>query len=289
MQTTAPIAVTGATGTQGGALARLLLDRGHPVRALTRHPGSDAARALAARGAEVAQADFADPASIKDALQGCRALFLMTTPFGTDADTEAAQGIASIDAAIAAGVEQLVFSSVAHADRGTGVPHFDSKYAVERHLASTDLDWTVIGPAKFMDNYASGYAARLLKEGKLALPLSPGRSIALVCAEDIAGMAAVALTDPGRLSGRRIDIAGEELTGPEQAAAFSARLGWPVHFVPVPHEQARAWGEDLAAMFAYFDNVGLDVDTAALREEFPEVGWHTFADWLGTGNWPEER
>jgi uncharacterized protein YbjT (DUF2867 family) len=284
-----PIAITGATGVQGGALAHLLLDRDLPVRALTRNPSAPAATALRERGAEVVFADFDDSASLDSALRGSRSVFLMSTPFGTDAATEVRQGNAVIDAAVHAGVAQLVFSSVAHADRATGVPHFDSKFDIEQHLAGTDLNWTVIGPAKFLDNYTGGWAASLLRQGKLALPLDADRPIALICSADIAGMAALALTEPDRMTRKRIDIAGDECTPLEQAAGFSAILGHDISFDRVPDEQARAWGDDLAAMFNYFDKVGLDVDTAALRAEYPEVGWHSFTDWLKTHDWSAVR
>ncbi|GAA4028547.1 NmrA/HSCARG family protein [Allokutzneria multivorans] len=278
MKISSPIAVTGATGVQGGALATLLLDRGQAVRALTRDPASSAARALRDRGAEVVRADFDDPVSLDAALSGCRALFLMSTPFGTDAANEIRQGVAAIDAAVRADVQHVVFSSVAHADRGTGVPHFDSKYEIEQYLARAGLAWTVLGPAKFMDNYATGWAASLLSEGRLVLPLSADRSIALVCAADIAGMAALAMAEPERFAGVRVDIAGDQRTPVEQAESFAAVLGRPVAFERV---EARGYGDDLAAMFDYFDTVGLDVDTAALRAEYPEVGWRTFDQWLG--------
>ncbi|MGY0233805.1 NmrA/HSCARG family protein [Longispora urticae] len=289
MQMTSPIAVTGATGVQGGALARLLLDRGQPVRALTRTPESPAARELRRRGAEVVPADFDDAGSLDAALRGSRALFLMSTPFGTDPATEVRQGRAAVDAAVRAGVGQLVFSSVAHADRATGVPHFDSKYQVERHLAGTDLNWTVLGPGKFMDNYAGGWSAGLLRHGRLALPLSADRSVALVCAADIAGMAALAFAEPDRLARVRVDIAGDERTPLEQAGTFARAVGRPVTFERVPDEIARGYGEDLAAMFAYFDTVGLDVDPAALRTAYPEVGWHTFDDWVAAQDWSHVR
>jgi len=123
-----PYTVTGATGVQGGALARLLLDRGLPVRALTRNPSAPVAQALRDRGVEIVYADFDDQPSLEAAFRGSPAVFLMGTPFATDVDTELKQGVTAVDAAVTAGVPHLVFSSVAHADRATGVPHFDSKH-----------------------------------------------------------------------------------------------------------------------------------------------------------------
>jgi uncharacterized protein YbjT (DUF2867 family) len=284
-----PFAVTGATGVQGGALARLLLDRGLPVRALTRHPSSPAAQALRERGAEIAHADFDDRSSLEAALRGARAAFLMSTPFGTDVDTEIRQGVTAVDAAALVGVPHLVFSSVAHADRATGVPHFDSKHAIERHLSASGLDWTVLGPAKFLDNFTGGWAASQLRQGTLALPLSPDRPLAVICARDIAAMAALALTEPERLRGQRIDIAGQMLTPLEMAEAFTAAVGHPITFRQVPENIALSYGADLHAMFRYFDTVGLDVDVEALHGGFPDVGWHTMRQWLNTQEWSAAR
>jgi len=284
-----PYTVTGATGVQGGALARLLLDRDLPVRALTRNPSSPTAQALRDRGADIAYADFDDRLSLEAAFHGSRAVFLMGTPFGTDVDTEIKQGITAVDAAAKAGVPHLVYSSVAHADRATGVPHFDSKHQIENHLAASGLGWTVIGPAMFLDNFAGDWAASQLHQGTLALPLSSGRSVAVICARDIAAMAAIALTSPERLHGRRIDIAGHMLTPLDMAKAFTAAVGHPVTYQRVPDDIARSYGPDIHAMFTYFDTVGLDVDTDALHRDFPEVGWHTMPQWLSTHDWSAAR
>lgn len=230
-------------------------------------------------------ADFEDSDSLVAALRGARALFLMSTPFGTDTETETRQGIAAVDAAVAAGIEQLVFTSVAHADRATGVPHFDSKYLIEQHLAATELNWTVLAPGKFMDNYRAGHAFDLLRDGRLAQPLLPDSSVAYICAADIAAMAALALTDPTRMTNRRIDIAGCIVTPLEEAVAFTNIVGHQVTFEAVPHEMALRWGYDLATMFAYFRSPGLDVDVDALHAEFPEIAWHDFDQWLATEDW----
>ncbi|MFI1100755.1 NmrA/HSCARG family protein [Streptomyces melanogenes] len=164
------VAVTGATGAQGGATARALLSAGHQVRALTRRPDSPAADALRSLGAEIRHADFDDRPSLEAALAGADSLFAVTTPFGTDTATEVQQGTALIDAAAKAHVEHIVFTSAAHADRDTGVPHYDSKQLIEQHLRAAGVPWTVIAPAAFMDNYASGWTST----GCATAP-SPGR------------------------------------------------------------------------------------------------------------------
>ena len=130
MSTPKLVLVTGATGNQGGAVVRALLKQEHQVRALTRNPASPAAQRLAEQGVEIAIGDFTDHDSLVRAARSVDAIYAMTTPFEQGVEKETAQGIAMTNAAKAAGVGHLVYSSVASADRATGIPHFDSKYAV---------------------------------------------------------------------------------------------------------------------------------------------------------------
>ncbi|MGV9755539.1 NmrA family NAD(P)-binding protein [Streptomyces tricolor] len=283
------IAVTGATGTQGGATARALLAAGHRVRALTRRPDAPAAAALRALGAEVRHADFDDRASLDAALAGADALFAVTTPFGTDIDTEVRQGTALVDAAAGARLGHVVLTSAAHADRGTGIPHYESKWAVEQHLRASGLPWTVIAPAAFMDNYAGGWSREGLDGGVFAWPMPADRPLALIPAADIGAFAALVLRRRDDFAGHRVDIASDTCTPAQIAAALTAALGRPVVHEQLPLEQVRAHSADLASMFAYFGDTGLDVDVAGLRRAYPEVGWQTFAQWAGGQEWTALR
>ncbi|KUN77053.1 NmrA family protein [Streptomyces bungoensis] len=280
------IAVAGATGVQGGATARALLAGGHRVRALTRDPAGPAAEELRRLGADVRHADFDERASLDAALAGAGSLFAVTTPFGTDTATEVRQGRALLDAAAAARVGHIVFTSAAHADRGTGVPHYDSKAEIERHLRATGVPWTVIAPAAFMDNFASGWTLRGLREDTFAWPMPADRLLTLVPAEDIGSFAALALRRRDDFTGRRIDLASDALTATQIAAALSAATGRPVGHREVPLSHVRTRSHDLAAMFAYLGTTGLDVDVTGLRRAHPEVRWHTFADWAAAQDWP---
>ncbi|MEU0008594.1 NmrA/HSCARG family protein [Streptomyces sp. NPDC006314] len=280
------VAVTGATGAQGGATARALLAAGHHVRALTRRPAAPSADALRNLGAEVRAADFDDRASLDAALAGADALFAVTTPFGTDTDTEVRQGQALVDAAAGARLGHVVFTSAAHADRGTGVPHYESKHAIERHLRASGVPWTVIAPAAFMDNYASGWTLDGLRDGTFAWPMPAGRPLTLIPATDIGAFAALALRRRAKFTGRRIDIASDECTPEQIAAVLAGATGSPITHQEVPLAHVRTRSEDLASMFAYFTTSGLDVDVAGLRRAFPDVGWHTLTDWAATQDWP---
>ncbi|MFJ8031301.1 NmrA/HSCARG family protein [Streptomyces sp. NPDC096032] len=279
------VAVTGATGAQGGATARALLAAGHGVRALTRRPDAPPARTLLDLGAEVRYADFDDRASLDAALAGADALFAVTTPFGTDTGTETRQGTALVDAAAAVRLGHVVLTSAAHADRGTAVPHYESKHAVERHLRASGLTWTVIAPAAFMENYTSGWTLEGLRDGAFAWPMPADRPLTLVPAADIGAFAALTLERRAEFAGRRVDIASDACTPARMAAVLASATGHPVTHHEVPLDQVRARSADLAAMFAYFATTGLDVDVAGLRRAYPEVGWHTFTDWAATQDW----
>src|SRR5437762_1786984 len=135
------VLVTGATGKQGGAVVEALLTRGHQVRALTRNSASPAANRLREQGVEIAVGDFSDSASLLRAATGVDAVFAMGIPFLAGNEHEVQQGLAIANAARDASVGHLIYSSVASADRHTGIPHFDSKYPVEEHIASLGVPY----------------------------------------------------------------------------------------------------------------------------------------------------
>src|SRR5260221_8528074 len=212
------VVVTGSTGNQGGAVARGLLERGHQVRAVTRDPDSSQAKSLANAGATLVAASLEDTAAISKALEGATSLFAMTTPFGGGTDAETRQGVAAADAAKAAGAH-LVFTSVNSANRRTGVPHFDSKYEVEKHLAKVGVRATILAPVAFMENLY--FIKEQLAKGIYAAALPPTRELAQVAVVDIGAVAVRVLEDAGRFTGKRFDLAGDELNGNDAMAILS--------------------------------------------------------------------
>jgi uncharacterized protein YbjT (DUF2867 family) len=281
------VVVAGATGKQGGALARILLHRGHQVRALTRRPGSQAAAALHALGAEIHEADLDDGAAVRRAADGADAFFLMATPFEEGVEAEVRQARQAAKAAREVGVKHLVYSSVASADRSTGIPHFDSKREVERYLEKLGIPYTIVAPVFFMENLLGPMFVPGLRAGTVAMPLPPNRPLQQIAVADVAELVRLALERPGEFQGKRLDIASDSLTGPELAKDLTQATGTDIRYVQAPLEGVRAVSEDFARMWRWFDEVGYAADLDALRRTYPEVGWHDFRRWAREQDWSE--
>jgi uncharacterized protein YbjT (DUF2867 family) len=279
------ILVTGATGQQGGALARHLRHHGYHVIALTRRVDSPAAQALAALGVELAVGDFDDPASLEAAARRADTLFAMATPFGAGLEAEVRHGMNLVDAARRAGTRHFIYSSVAGADRHTGIPHFDSKHEVERYLRRSNLPYTIVGPTFFMENFTGPMFREGLEAGVLTLGLLPTHGLQLVALEDLARFITRVVSDPEDFYGERIDVASDEVTGQQAADLLSYVSGHRVHYQQVPLELLRERNEDLARMFEWLDRVGYHADILTLRHEYPEVRWHTFEEWARVRDW----
>ncbi|MGW0121051.1 NmrA/HSCARG family protein [Streptomyces sp. NPDC003327] len=277
------ILVLGGTGRQGGAVARELLRRGHSVRALVRDPAKDEAKALAEAGAVLVRGDMDDEASLAAAMDGVHGVFSVQTfrgPGGCEAEER--QGRAVADAAVRAGVKHFVYSSVGGADRDTRVPHFESKLRIEEYLRTLDLPLTVLRPVMFHDILLD-IAPRPVADGLvLAMWLDPETSVQLIATSDIGVFAADAFDDPAGWLGRTVEIAGDDLTGPQMAAAFEAVSGVPTRFQQLPIEPLRAAREDLANMFDWFERDGYRADLPALRENRPDLV--SLESWLAE-NW----
>jgi uncharacterized protein YbjT (DUF2867 family) len=266
------ILVTGATGQQGGAVARHLLKQpGFAVRALTRDSAKPAARSLAQMGAEIVRGDLDDQASLRRALEGAWGVFSVQNFMETGYDREIRQGRLLADAAKAAGVQHFVYTSVVSADRKTGLQHFESKWQIEQHIDRCGLQYTILRPAFFMQNWY-GYLREPILSGTLPLPLNPQTALQQISVEDIGAFAALAFQNPSKWAGRTIELAGEDLTMLQVADTLSRVLGRNVIYVQVPWEQFRQnAGEEMTKMYRWFQDVGYDVDIAGLRTEYPHL------------------
>ena len=178
----------------------------------------------------------------------------------------------------------LVFTSVASANRQTGIPHFDSKYEVEKHIAEIGVRATILAPTSFMENLY--FAKEQVAKGIYAAPLPPTRALAQVAVADIGAVAARVFENAGRFTGKRFDLASDELTGNDAVAILSRVTGRPFIYFQVPlHVIRQRMGEDGVQMYRWFDHVGFTVDRAALRREFPDVAFHDFESWVRVQDW----
>ena len=272
-----PVLVLGATGGQGGAVAAALLREGRPVRALVRDETSAAARRLGTAGAQLAAGDFTDREALTRAMRGAAAAFALTTPFEAGADDEIRQGKAIIDAAAAAGLPHLVFSSVAGAADQTGIPHFESKAEVERALTASGLPHTVVAPTYFYDN-ALGGTGELLS-GVFELPLPAAHPLQQLGRADLGAFAALVLREPSSFADQRIELATDAPTPQQMSQAISAALGRPVTFREVPMATVRHGSPDMAAMWEFLQGRGYYADPGALPRDYPSVDRGSFTAW----------
>ena len=276
------IVVVGATGKQGGAVARSLLHRGFRVRALTRNPQKTEAQALADQGAEVVQGDMEDRSSMERALEGAYGVFSVQNFWETGYDREVQQGKTVADAAKAAGVEHFVYSSVGSAHRQTGIPHFESKWEIEEHVRQIGLPYTILRPTSFMQNWE--WTREMILGGTLAQPLDPDKPLQQVAVEDVGVFAAIAFENPDRWIGREVDLAGDEQSMTEIAETFGRVIGREVSYYQVPWDQfEEQMGEEATLNLRWINDVGYEADIAALRQEYPELT--TFERYLRSHGW----
>jgi uncharacterized protein YbjT (DUF2867 family) len=263
------VLVSGATGQQGGAIAHELLDAGWAVRIMTRKPEGEKARALAAKGAEVVQADLDDEGSLSEALKGAWGAVGIQNTWEAGVEKEEVQGKRFARVAKQAGVQHLLYQSVASAQRATGIPHFDNKWRIEETIRALKFpSYVIVRPVFFMENFLGAGLKEAIDNGTVALAIKPETKLQMVTVHDVGKYGLAAFERAAELNGRAIDIASDELTGPEMAVALTTALGRPFNFHEVPIEQIRAFSEEYAVMLEWFDAVGYDVDIAGNAREF---------------------
>ena len=279
------ILVTGATGNQGGAVARELLQSGYRVRAATRKPEGDAARALTQLGAQVMQADLDDPRSLEGALDGVWGVFAVQNTWEAGVEREEEQGKRVAEIAKRRGVQHYVYSSVGSAHRSTGIPHFDNKWRVEETVRSLAFpSHVILRPVFFMENWLSPSFKPGIDQGKLLMALAHDTPLQMIAVEDIGKFGRLAFERHQELSGQAIDIAGDELTMPQTAAILSEVVGHQVTFQPVPIGDVRKSSEDFAAMLEWFDRTGYDVSIGTLEQRYG-IRPTPFREWAQRQSW----
>jgi len=263
------ILVTGATGNQGGAIARHLLKRGvFAVRALVRDQKDPKAQALKQAGAELVVGDLNDRASLSRALEGVYGVFSVRG-IQEDLSIEVRQGETLADAAKAAGVLHFVYSSVGSAERRTGIPHFDSKFQIEEYVRTISLPHTIMRPVAFFFNYNT--MRPVIEQGSLPQPLSPDTKLMQLSEDDYGAMVADVFEHPQDFLGRAVEAASVNMTMTEMAESFSRVLGKPIAYRQISFDEfEQQAGKEVTIMYRWFENVGYDTDLAALKAEFGE-------------------
>lgn len=276
--------VAGATGKQGGALARQLLAGGRRVRAYTRHPGGAEARLLQRLGAELHPGGFEDAGPLTRAMRGCDGAFAMASFTEGGVEVEVRNGRALVQAARIAEVPHLVYSSMAGADRLTGVPHMDSKLRIERYLAHAGVPYTILAPVFLMENWLTILPAAVAR-GRITYPLPAHRVLQMVTVDDVAAYARMVLERPGSFGNTRVELAGDELPMESAARILSGAVRRELPYQAIPAQAVRARSEELGRLLAWLDGEGAHVDVERLRRRHPELGFTRFATWARRQDW----
>jgi uncharacterized protein YbjT (DUF2867 family) len=269
------IAVIGATGAQGGGLARAILaapESEFALRALTRNPNSPKAQELAAQGAEVVAFDVDNPESVREAFDGAYGAFCVTffwDHFSPELELKHAANMAN--AAAAAGLHHVIWSTLEDTRRWVSldddrmptlmgkykVPHFDAKGEADNLFGASGVPVTFLLTSFYWDNFVNlGMGPTKQADGSRSITLPMGdKKLPGIAAEDIGKCAFGIFRDPGTWAGKHVGIAGEHVSGAEMAAILGEVIGEPVSYNAVPPEVYRGFGfpgaEDLGNMFQF--------------------------------------
>lgn len=274
------VAVVGATGLQGGAVARRLLGEGWTVRALTRAPGSEAARSLAALGAEVVRADTSERASLRRAFDGVHGVYNVQNHHLSGLDGEVAQGKAVADVAAELGVRHVVYGAAGVGQAETGVGSWDVKLAIVAQMRERRVPLTVLRPMAFMELMTNAKFFPAASTWHL-MPTLMGadRAVGWLAVDDLAAVAAAAFADPARFVGQDLSLVADVRTIAECRGLWREATGRPPRRLPMP-----AWlfqrfaGVDETTMWRWLRDHDVDFDTTATRAVHPEA--LTVREWL---------
>lgn len=265
-----PILVLGATGRQGGSVAKALLKADWPVRALVLDAAATASLKLRNAGVELVQGSFEDTDVIRSAMKDAYGVFSVL-PGNLSAEEEVRHGVAVADIAAETGIEHFVYSSGASAgDVLTGVPRFDAKPRIEARVRKLPITTTIIRPMIFMEMLVRpGFG---LDQGRLMSLIRPDHWIHLTAVEDIGKFAAAVFADKARFGGKTIKIASDRVTGHQLETAFTEAAGRSITYERFPNDVLTA-NADLAHMAKSLEDGPLaeEVNLDAMREINPEL------------------
>jgi uncharacterized protein YbjT (DUF2867 family) len=273
MQNSTTIFVTGATGNQGGAVAKSLINNGFRVKALTRNLNSPHAQNLKKLHAEIIQGDLNNTDTFRNHIKDVDGIFSVQT-FKNGTDKEIQQGIALANLAKEFHVKHFLYSSVIGADLNTGIPHWESKFKIENHIRQINLPHTIIRPSSLFENFLIPQVKSRIIKGKLASPVNKNVVQQFISSKDIGEISAAIFMQPDKHLGSTITIASEEMDMQMVANIFSEVLGKEIKYQKLPMLITRlVMGKDLYKMFKWInenDAVFLkDIDT--FKKEYPNL------------------
>lgn len=265
------LVVTGATGNQGGAVVKHLMNSSFTIKAVTRNLQSKAADRLRQQGVEVIYGDLDKPETLTPILKDVYAVYSVQNNWTSSIKTEIAQGKALADAAKAANVQHFVYSSVGGAERKTGIPHFDSKGEIERHIIKIGLPYTFIRPAYFIDNFLATGSFAFVNWSLLSWALKTNRKLQMVAVDDVGAFVSLVFSQPKRYLDQAVELAGDEKSFVEIKAIYTQVMGGKPHYLTLPSWLFAPMSKEMSTMFSWFKKEGFRADIPTIRAELPQL------------------
>lgn len=274
MKSVHKVFITGITGKQGGSVARNLMGSNVQLKGLTRSANSANAMMLQKAGVEIIEGNLDEPDSFASHLDDIDVFFLVQA-FEQGAKSEIKQAKRIVNLLCDKGVNHLVYSSVLGADLQTGVPHFDSKHIIEKYIHLKGIDYTILRPASFYENYLNPEVLKRIKKGKLVMPLKKTVVQQLISTEDVGKIASQVIVNRSKYKNKTLSLATDQKSIGEQVKCLSKGLEMEVTYQKLPGILALLFmGYDLYKMFNYMNkhNFVIVDDIESIKKEFKGLG-----------------
>jgi uncharacterized protein YbjT (DUF2867 family) len=276
------IVVTGATGLQGRAVTRYLLEAGWQVRALTRNAASQQAQALAASGAEVMQGDLEDVTSLRPVFAGAYGVYSVQNPYISGPEAEVRQGKQVATVTRESGVQHLVYGSAGTGRQGTGIPSWETKLHIEAHMKALNLPLTILRPTAFMELMThKKFFPMVAMWQVMPRVMGAARSLPWLCTDDLGVITATVFATPQRFIGQELTLASDVQALAQCRTIYREVMGRNPPQFPLPLWLFRRFGfvgRDLTTMWRWLRTGALDLDTTLTRAIHPTA--LTVRDWL---------
>jgi uncharacterized protein YbjT (DUF2867 family) len=269
------IVVTGATGLQGGAVSRHLLEDGWHVRGLTRSAESKQAEALRALGAEIVQGDMGEAASLQPVFEGAYGIYSVQNPFIGGPEAEVRQGKNVAEVAKEVGVEHLVYGSAGIGRKGTGIPSWETKLQIEDHMKALELPLTILRPMAFMELMThKKFFPAVGTWYVMPTLMGSSRSLPWLCTDDLGAIAAKAFAAPQSFVGKDLTLASDVQSLEECRSIYREVMGRNPRRFPMPVWLFKRFGfvgRDLTTMWRWLRTGAVDLDTTSTRAIHPDA------------------